>query len=155
MSRKSYNWNKVQPGDIISFRYPSKSTGLKLHTLLVFGVKVPYKKKDGTGTHHLVGMKLEERNMPVVASAKIINALQRVGKIELIEVVKTNEAIVKFVGTKSASNKIFVEGDKLKGLLKSEAIYRTYDYATARKYGVYLEPLILPPLFIKELAGEN
>ena len=155
MSRKSYNWNKVQPGDIISFRYPTKPSGLKLHTLLVFGVKVPYKKKDGSGTSHLVGMKLEERNMPVVASAKIISALQRIGKIELVEVVKTNEAIVKFVGTQSASNAISVDGDKLKGLLKSEAIYRTYDYETARKYGVYLEPLILPPLFIKELIGEN
>ena len=155
MSRKSYNWNKVQSGDIISFRYPTKPSGLKLHTLLVFGVKVPYKKKDGTGTHHLVGMKLEERNMPVVASPKVISALQQVGKIELIEVVKTNEAIVKFVGTKSASNVISTDGDKLKGLLKSEAIYRTYDYETARKYGVYLEPLILPPLFIKELIGEN
>ncbi len=155
MARKSYNWNKVQSGDIISFRYPTKPSGLKLHTLLVFGVKVPYKKKDGTGTHHLVGMKLEERNMPVVASQRVINALQQVGKIELVEVIKTNEAIVKFVGTNSASSKISAAGDKLKGLLKSEAIYRTYDYETARKYGVYLEPLILPPLFIKELTGEN
>jgi hypothetical protein len=155
MSRKSYNWNKVQPGDIISFRYPSKPSGLKLHTLLVFGIKVPYKKKDGSETLHLVGMKLEERNIPVVASQRVINALQQVGEIELVEVIKTNEAIVKFVGMKAASNKIFAEGNKLKGLLKSEAIYRTYDYATARKYGVYLEPLILPPQFIKELTGEN
>ncbi len=100
-------------------------------------------------------MKLEERNIPVVASQRVINALQQVGEIELIEVIKTNEAIVKFIGAKAASNKIFAEGDKLKGLLKSEAIYRTYDYATARKYGVYLEPLILPPQFIKELTGEN
>ena len=106
MARKSYNWNKVQPGDIISFRYPSKPSGLKLHTLLVFGSKVPYKKKDGSDTFHLVGMKLEERNMPVVASQRVISALQQVGEIELVEVIKTNEAIVKFVGTKSASNKL-------------------------------------------------
>ncbi len=155
MSRKSYNWNKVQPGDIISFRYPSKPSGLKLHSLLVFGINVPYKKKDGSETRHLVGMKLEERNIPVVASQRVIDALQQVGEIELVEVIKTNEAIVKFVGTESASNKISADGDKLKGLLQSEAIYRTYDYETARKYGVYLEPLILPPLFIKELTGEN
>tara|TARA_R110000851_G_scaffold315200_1_gene477506 strand:- start:2675 stop:3154 length:480 start_codon:yes stop_codon:yes gene_type:complete len=157
MSRKTYSWDKVQPGDIISFRYPSSTTGLKLHTLLVFGVQIPYKKKDGSKTRHLAGMKLEERNVSVVPSQKVIDALQQLGKIVLVEVIKTNEAIVKFAG-KSANNsrgKSFPEGDKLKGLLKSEAIYRTYDFDIAHKYGVYLEPIILQPKLIRKLEGLN
>ena len=46
MSRKLTNWSKVVAGDIISFRYPSKGS-TKLHSILVFGKNIPYKKKDG------------------------------------------------------------------------------------------------------------
>ena len=40
-------WNKVRPGDIISFRYPTRGK-LKLNTLLIFGINVPVNTKAGS-----------------------------------------------------------------------------------------------------------
>ena len=61
--KQPYSWGKVKPGDIISFRYKSKSTG-KAHTnsILVLNPKLNVTLKDGKSTKHLIGIKLEESN---------------------------------------------------------------------------------------------
>ena len=47
--KQPYNWNRVKPGDIISFRYKTKSTGKVLtHSLLVLNPKITVTLKDGT-----------------------------------------------------------------------------------------------------------
>ena len=54
MPKKIYNWAKVKAGDIISFRYKGKKPTGTLTTLLVFNPKIPYTRKDGSKTFHLV-----------------------------------------------------------------------------------------------------
>ena len=60
--RDQTTWNKIRPGDIISFRYPTNGV-LKLNTILVFAIKAPVQTKSGS-KKHLRGMKIEERNRP-------------------------------------------------------------------------------------------
>ena len=61
--KQPYNWNRVKPGDIISFRYKSESTGRTLvNSILVLNPKLPVQRKDGSSTFHLIGIKLEESN---------------------------------------------------------------------------------------------
>jgi len=61
--KQPYNWNRVKPGDIISFRYKSESTGRTLvNSILVLNPKFPVIRKDNSSTFHLIGIKLEESN---------------------------------------------------------------------------------------------
>ena len=86
MPKKVYTWGKVQAGDIISFRYKGKKPTGTLTTLLVFNPKLPYVKKDGTKTFHLVGLKLEDRGtIPMIKSKPmLVQLLERVGDIEVV-----------------------------------------------------------------------
>ena len=46
--KQPYNWNRVKPGDIISFRYKSKSTGkTRVQSLLVLNPRLNVTLKDG------------------------------------------------------------------------------------------------------------
>ena len=55
--KQPYNWNRVKPGDIVSFRYKSKSTGkTRVQSLLVLNPKLNVTLKDGTKTKHLIGI---------------------------------------------------------------------------------------------------
>ena len=61
--KQPYNWPRVKSGDIISFRYKSKSTGkTRVQSVLVLNPRINVKLKDGTSTKHLIGIKLEESN---------------------------------------------------------------------------------------------
>ena len=54
MSKKVYNWMMVKPGDIISFRYKSKtSTRSQLQTILVLNPRIELRKKGGSGKYLL------------------------------------------------------------------------------------------------------
>ena len=55
--KQPYNWNKVKPGDIISFRYKTESTGKTLvNSVLVLNPKISFTRKDGSSTFHLNGI---------------------------------------------------------------------------------------------------
>ena len=154
--RQQTNWGRVSPGDIISFRYRSKGQ-LKLHTILVMGVAIPYKKKDGKTSSHLIGLKIEERNLPVNAfqSERFLKEMKKLGFIQLIKKTRANEAIVRvdiggFASKKVAGDfnriKSYVEGftkSSSKGMLSGG--YRTYDYIEARTKSVYFEPILIRP----------
>ena len=61
--KQPYNWRRVKPGDVISFKYKSKSTGKNLvQSILVLNPKLNVTLKDGKTTKHLIGIKLEESN---------------------------------------------------------------------------------------------
>jgi len=61
--KKAYSWTRVKPGNIISFKYKSKSSGKNyVQTLLVLNPKLMVTLKDGTKTKHLIGIKLEQSN---------------------------------------------------------------------------------------------
>ena len=81
MPKQKYTWGKVQTGDIISFRYNAN-----LQTLLVLNTKIPFKKKDGSKSLHLVGLKLEERGtVPTIRNKPaLVQILETIGEIKVV-----------------------------------------------------------------------
>ena len=63
-----------------------KATGT-LTTLLVLNPRIPYKRKDGTKTFHLNGLKLESRgNIPTIKSKPmVVQLLERFGDIQVVD----------------------------------------------------------------------
>ncbi len=144
MPKQIYNWSKVQAGDIISFRYKGKKPTGTLTTLLVFNPRIPYTKKDGSKTFHLVGLKLEDRGIVPTIKSKpaMVSLLESVGGIQ---VVSGDDDIyrveIEGVGARGARKSVY---NKIKRYLQTYTVYRTYDYKEARKSQVFLEPIVLP-----------
>ena len=143
--KQPYNWGRVTPGDVISFKYKSKSTGRKLtHSILVLNPRLNVTLKNGTPKKHLIGIKLEESNkISLRLNQKQVRLLERIGDFKKID----NENNL----YKLEINKTFILND-IKGIKQSaydkisksldiQGQYRTYDYMTARKSAVYLEPI--------------
>ena len=116
--RQQANWNKILPGDIISFRYKSRGQ-MTLHSILVLGIDVPYKTKDGKTNKHLVGMKLESRNIPITDSRKLLAEFKKIGEVQVLQRTKNNEAIIRLGVKGKRDEKIDDDFIKLKSLLKS------------------------------------
>ena len=151
MPKQIYTWGKVEAGDIISFRYKGKKPAGALTTVLVFNPKLPYTKKDGTKTFHLVGLKLEDRGtIPIIKNKPmLVQLLERVGNIEVVsgedEIYRVE---IKGVGVRGVRKATY---DKLKQYIERYSVYRTYDYVEARKSQVFLEPITLPKLLVEAL----
>jgi len=153
MSRKLTNWSKVVAGDIISFRYPSKGS-TKLHSILVLGKNVPYKKNDGTKSLHLAGMKVEMSNQSMVSPASLIQNLRNAGDIVLVEKVTPIEAIIKVdVDGNPNEKRVDLDFKKIEPFMKRNNLYRTYDYKIAKKYTVYYEPIKLNRSIVDSLEA--
>ena len=143
--KQPYNWTKVKPGDIISFRYKSKKTKKNLlQSLLVLNPRLPVTLKDGKKTKHLIGIKLEESNkISLRLTSKQVMLLEKIGdfkkiddknnlyKLEIKEMFILND----IKGIKQSAY------DKISKSLNIKGQYRTYDYKTAKKSAVYLEPI--------------
>ena len=152
MSKQIYSWGKVKAGDIISFRYKSKS-GNRLTTILVLNPKLPYSRVDETQTFHLVGLKLETQGIrPIVRDKQVlVKLLERIGVIEVVD--GKNEiyrVLIKNVNTRGVKQDTYI---KLKRQLEKYDLYRTYDYMKARKSQVFLEPIVLPKQIKEVLIG--
>ena len=68
MSKIGTSWSKVEPGDIVSFRYQSvvdKSKQPKTSTILVLNTRFQKKLKNDDIGFYLIGMKLEGSNISV------------------------------------------------------------------------------------------
>ncbi len=145
--KQPYNWGRVRPGDIISFRYKPKSgEPSKLQTLLVLNPRMPVIRKDRTQTKHLIGIKLEEKNqIELKMTDKRIGVLEQVGAFETIDVehgiyrikFKDRFVINDIKGVKKNVYEIISRSNVIRGQ------YRSYDYRIASKSAVYLEPIIL------------
>jgi hypothetical protein len=154
MPKQIYSWSKVTVGDIISFRYKGSNSVGKLTTLLVMNPKMPYTKKDGSKTFHLIGLKLEmSGNVPTIRSKpKLVQLLESMGEIQVLsgddEIYRVE---VMGVGNRGATKAVYT---RIKNYIKLNSIYRTYDYKEAKKSGVFLEPISLPKGLREEL-NEN
>lgn len=143
--KQPYNWRRVKPGDIISFRYKSKSTGKTLvQSVLVLNPKINVKLKDGTSTKHLIGIKLEESNkISLRLNQKQVMLLEKIGDFKKIDdennlyklEIKKTFILNDIKGVKQSAY------DKISKSLGIQGKYRTYDYMTAKKSAVYLEPI--------------
>ena len=143
--KQPYNWRRVKPGDIISFRYKSKSSGKTLtQSILVLNPKLNIKLKDNSTTKHLIGIKLEESNkIELRLTQRQVKLLEKIGDFKKIDN-KNNlyklEIDNRFIinNTKGVKQEAY---DKISKSLGIEGQYRTYDYMTAKKSAVYLEPI--------------
>ncbi len=143
--KQPYNWNRVKPGDIISFKYKSKSTGRNLvNSILVLNPRLNVTLKDGTATRHLIGIKLEESNKISIRLTKTeLRILEKIGEFKEIDD-KNNlyklEIDRRFIlnDIKGIKQEAY---DKISKSLGIQGQYRTYDYMKAKKSAVYLEPI--------------
>tara|TARA_A100001011_G_scaffold324582_1_gene346992 strand:- start:273 stop:737 length:465 start_codon:yes stop_codon:yes gene_type:complete len=144
MPKQVYTWGKVQTGDIISFRYTGKKSTGTLTTLLVLNPRIPFNKKDGSKSQHLVGLKLESRgNVPTIrAKPAVVQLLENIGNIELVS---ADDGIYRLnlpdTGPRGVKKDVY---RNLKRLIKRYGVYRTYDLIEAKKSAVFLEPIMLP-----------
>ena len=154
--KQPYNWNRVKPGDIISFRYKSESTGRTLvNSILVLNPKLPVQRKDGSSTFHLIGIKLEESNkINLRLNQKQINTLETIGEFKPIDLKnKLYELEIKstfIVNDKKGIKKQAY--DKISRSLDIAGQYRTYDWRKATRAAVYLEPI---RVFTEEAEDES
>jgi len=151
MPKQIYTWGKVEAGDIISFRYKGKKPSGTLTTVLVFNPKLPYTKKDGTKTFHLVGLKLEDRGtIPIIKNKPmLVQLLEKVGNIEVVSGVDEIYRVeIKGAGVRGVRKATY---DKLKQYIERHSVYRTYDYMEAKKSQVFLEPISFPKEFREAL----
>ena len=137
MSKLPYSWNKVSPGDIISFAYESKDGKRLRRTILVL---------DPERNNLIHGIQLEISNKPTNTEIKKI--LESAGTTEIVDGDKKIYRVALDGNAKQTYN-------KLKSLIKRHGIYRTYSYDKAKKSQVFLEDLKLPAQFLKELKNEN
>ena len=143
--KQPYNWNRVKPGDIISFRYKSKSTGKTLtNSVVVLNPRLKVKLKDGTFTRHLIGIKLEESNrISLRLNQRQVMLLEKIGDFKKIDdknnlyklEIKERFVINDIKGIKQSAYDLISNSDEIKRQ------YRTYDYLEAKKGAVYLEPI--------------
>ena len=142
MAKQIYDWGKVDYGDIISFRYPTKG-GMILNTVLVLQPYFVQTTKDGLKGNYLSGLKLEVRgNVPTVRNKTLLyQILLQIGEVELVsyedEIYKVN-----MTNPSSAGVKLIYE--TIKSDIKPLGIYRTYNLSTAKRARVFLEPIDLP-----------
>ena len=138
-----YNWKRVQPGDVISFKYKSSGKNL-VNSILVLNPKIKVKLKDGTSKWHLIGIKLEESGkIKLFLNGQRIKLLEKIGsfvkmddKNNLYKLVIEERYIVNDIkGIKKQAWNIISKNLDIKGS------YRTYDYEKAKKSAVYLEPI--------------
>ena len=154
--KQPYNWNKVKPGDIISFRYKSKSTGRTLvNSILVLNPKLPVQRKDGSSTFHLIGVKLEESNkINLKLDQRQIRILETIGEFKSIDTKnKLYELIIKpnfLINDKKGIKKQAY--DKISRSYDIAGQYRTYDWRKATRAAVYLEPI---RVFTEEAEDES
>lgn len=140
-----YNWKRVVPGDVISFKYKTESTGkVRVNSILVLNPMINVKLKDGTSKRHLIGIKLEESNkVKLLLNNQRIKALEKIGDFIKIDdknnlyklTIKETYLISDIKGIKKQAWDIISKNLSIKGK------YRTYDYDKAKKSSVYLEPI--------------
>ena len=155
--RKPYHWNRVRAGDIISFKYKGSGEKKLIHTILVLNPKIRNKLASGKSKFYLIGIKLEENNIPTFRiNSTNMRILSRLGKFEAVDEefdlykVSINKSFLTtpLRGAKYQAYKTF----KMLNIIKDN--YRTYIWEEAKKGGVYLEPLIIPKA-VKNLLSEE
>jgi len=143
--KQPYNWGRVKPGDIISFRYKSKSTGKTfVQSVLVLNPRLNVTLKDGKQTKHLIGIKLEQSNkIKLRLTTRQVRILEKIGELKALD--NENNLYRLNIDERFILNDIKgIKQNAYNLISKSLGIqgqYRTYDYMTAKKSAVYLEPI--------------
>ena len=160
MPKVGTNWQKIDAGDIISFRYESaidKSKQARTTSILVLNPYYPKKLKDGSTGYYVNGLKLEQSNITVFTNKEEAwQLLSRIGWVtfrsEENEIYRV-QVDPKFLGGFGAREKLYNEL-KMTPIGK-KAQFRSYLYSQARKSSVYYEPIKLPKDKIQMLVEQR
>ena len=160
MPKLGTNWSRVEPGDIVSFKYQSvvdKSKSARTSTILVLNTRFQKKLKSGDTGYYLNGMKLEGSNISVFGNRdEAWTLLSEIGKLEIIdldnEIYKTN-IDGKYIGTWGANKKLYDAIQKTPQGKKAQ--FRTYNWDQVRKSAVFFEPIKLPKKKVLLLAEQQ
>ena len=155
MAKVITQWPRVNPGDIVSFKYKSKRSGKTLtHTILVLAKEIDMTTKSGK-KKYLAGLKIEQSNRPMVPKDVIEKFLFEIGEVELVDPKN------KIYGLKLETKGVGVGEVKLRRLWrdikpfnKSNKLYRTYDWLEAKRSPVYKEPITLSNTVRKALESK-
>jgi hypothetical protein len=160
MSKIGTNWSKVEPGDIVSFKYQSvvdKTKQAKTSTILVLNVRFQKKLKNGNIGYYLNGMKLEGSNISVFGNRDSAwKLLNEIGELEIVdlenEIYKINIE-QRYIGTWGANQQLYTALQKTPEGKKAQ--FRTYDWDQVRKSAVFSEPIKLPKKKVLLLAEQQ
>ena len=148
MPKQPTNWNKIVPGDIISFQYKSKVSDkpLRTHSIMVLNPKFPNTLKDGTKKFYVNGLKLEASNISIFTNKnQAWDLLRSIGWISIrnlrSEIYKV-EINSRYIGAYGATDALFKK--VMNTPIGKKAKFRTYNWEQARKNTVYYEPIKLP-----------
>jgi len=144
--KQPYNWENVEAGDIISFKYKSKNVRrTKSQTILVLNPFFRRRTKTGRG-YALIGIKLEEANRnQLQITKKQLTIFEQIGTFIPVDEannlfrlnIKPQFIVNDMRGVKPRAFDLLSKGLSIAGQ------YRTYDYYKARRSSVYLEPIRL------------
>jgi len=155
MARLATSWNRVQAGDIVSFKYKSERTGKsREHTILVLNPKLATTVR-GDRTFHLIGLKLAEQSIRTIKEGtKVVTQIfNKIGTVIPIDETKDiyrvdlRKADLFWAGAKDTVYR------RIKYLLGKEPIYRTYDWEIAKKSGVFYESIPIPESTKRQFFG--
>ena len=157
MPKQGTSWPKVEPGDIVSFKYQSvvdKSKQPKTSTILVLNTRFQKKLKSGDIGFYLNGMKLEGSNISVFTNREEAwQLLNEIGKIQVISLKNEIYKVLieqKYMGIWGAKQKLYEMIQKTPQGKKAQ--YRSYDWDQVRKSAVFYEPIKLPKSKVSSLA---
>jgi len=149
MPKIGTNWNLLEPGDIVSFRYQSvvdKSRQPKTTTILVLNNKFQKKLKGGKTEFYINGLKLEGSNISIFTNKdETWNLLSEIGwvsfKSKKDEIYKV-KIKSRYIGTYGATDALLKK--VMTTPVGKKAEFRSYNWEQARKNSVYYEPIKLP-----------
>ena len=160
MPKVGTNWQSIDVGDIVSFRYRSaidKKKQARTTSILVLNPYYPKKLKDGSMGYYVNGLKLEQSNITVFTNREEAwQLLERIGTIQIRDLkneIYRVQVNPKFLGGFGAREKLYKEL-KMSPIGK-KAQFRSYLYSQARKTAVFYEPIKLPKTRVELLAEQE
>jgi|TARA_B100000085_G_C18433549_1_gene467804 hypothetical protein len=151
---KNTSWEKVQPGQIVSFIYKSKESkkGIR-RTVLCLNPKLSYRKKNSRLTYFFVGLQLDTAITKPITATKFENLIKEFGGLSkdgsITEIGRFSNTI-----SKQETQRLY---QSLQDLIEKYKIFRTYNLRECKKRRVYLEDTYreLPKDSVDELIQEQ
>ncbi len=132
MAKKNISWTKIEPGQIVTFKYKGKASAKSVNrTVLCINPNLRYRKKNGRVTKFFVGIQLDTAITRPMTSSKMTRLIMRLGGLENEEGAVSVE--MKDTITKPETSKILT---KVKSLSK---FFRTFNLRECKRNRVFLE----------------
>ena len=124
---KNTNWNIVEPGQIVTFRYKSRSGRSVNRTVLCLDPEFPYRKKStGRVVLFFIGLEIYATDKPRIPVNRLTKLFQILGTLDETPTQTSQQVIEKTY-------------ESLKSFLKINPIFKTYLLRKCRKNRVFLE----------------